>query len=117
MDENQTTLSIADGQPFFAHEASVNFSPTQFTMDFKCVTPRTDPRSKSKLAFQLLHNVVMLDPWHMKQLLQVMTTMIGKYEEEYGNVKKPKSIEIAEKKQKDMAKVPSEDTNIPTYFG
>ena len=48
----QININIHEGEPFFAHEVTVNFTPTQLAMDFKCITPRTDPRSK-KPSFQL----------------------------------------------------------------
>ena len=62
-EQKQINLNINDGEPFFAHEVSMNFTPTQISMDFKCITPRTDPRSKGP-TFLLKHNVVMLEPWH-----------------------------------------------------
>ena len=57
-------INIQDGEPIFAHEMSVNFTPTQFVLDFKCITPRNDPRSKTRASFLLKHSVVMVDPWH-----------------------------------------------------
>ena len=112
-------LNINEGEPFFAHEVTVNFTPTQLTMDFKCITPRSDPRSK-KPNFQLKHNVVMLDPWHAKALIGVLSNVISRYEEEFGKIQKPKSLLKAEKKQKEMAqqqgKEPKEG-EIPTDMG
>lgn len=108
-------ITINDGEPFFSHEMTVNFTPTQFTFDFKCITPRTDPRSK-KPSFLLKHNVVMVDPWHAKMILGVLNNVIRKYEEEYGTIKKPKPVEIAEKKQKKAIKA-TQHTETPSYLG
>jgi hypothetical protein len=118
MPENkeQINISIIDGEPFFAHEMSTNFTPTQFTLDFKCITPRVDPRSK-KPSFLLKHNVVMVEPYHAKMILAVMNSVIKKYEEEYGAIKKPKAVESAEKKQKKAIKAAETETETPSYLG
>lgn len=120
MEEDQKiSVSINDGDPFFAHEMSVNFNPMQFIMDFRCVTPRNDPRSKARPALLINHNVVMVDPWHMSLIRDLMDRMIKKYEEQFGKIKKPKAIESFEKKQKSepKAEVKGEKTEVPTYFG
>ncbi len=110
-------INIVDGEPFFAHEMNVNFTPTQFTFDFKCITPRIDPRGK-RPGFLLKHNVVMVEPWHAKMILAVLNNIIKKYEDEYGTIKKPKAVEMAEKKQKKAMK-PSKQgtTETPSYLG
>lgn len=99
---DQVNLNIHEGDPFFAHEVTINFTPTQLTLDFKCITPRSDPRSK-KPNFQLKHNVVMMDPWHAKSLIDILNNVVQKYEGEFGKVSKPKSLVKAEKKQKELA--------------
>jgi len=70
-------LSIVDGEPFFSHELTVNSTPTQFTLDFKSITPRSDPRSP-RPTFLLKHNVVMVEPWHIKSIVQVLGNVIKK---------------------------------------
>ncbi|MBI4147852.1 DUF3467 domain-containing protein [Candidatus Woesearchaeota archaeon] len=109
-------IHINEGDTFFAHEVTINFTPTQFTFDFKNITPRTDPRSKGRVSFLLKHNVVMTDPWHTKQIVNVLSSVVKRYEEEFGVIKKPKAIEIAEKKQKTMVQK-GEKTETPTYLG
>ncbi|MBI4146699.1 DUF3467 domain-containing protein [Candidatus Woesearchaeota archaeon] len=116
MTQEQINLNIHEGEPFFAHEVTVNFTPTQLTMDFKCITPRSDPRSK-KPNFQLKHNVVMLDPWHAKALISVLSNVVQKYEQEFGKIQKPKSLLKAEKKQKELAEQGQKPSDIPTYMG
>ena len=117
--KDQININIQDGEPFFAHEVSINFTPTQVTFDFKCITPRTDPRSQEP-SFQIKHNVVMLDPWHAKSLLEVLGNVTGKYEKEFGKIQKPKSLLKAEKKQKELAAADPTIKgvqNIPNYMG
>ena len=121
-EQKQTiNLSIVDGEPFFSHELTVNFTPTQFSLDFKSITPRSDPRSP-RPTFLLKHNVVMVDPWHAKSILQVLTNVVKRYEDEFGEIKKPEALDKAEKKQKKLAKkvkskVPEEKTEAPSYLG
>ena len=116
MAQEQVNLNINEGEPFFAHEVTVNFTPTQLTIDFKCITPRSDPRAK-KPNFQLKHNVVMLEPWHAKALINVLSNVVGKYEEEFGKIQKPKALQKAEKKQKELMQQQGKDVEIPTYMG
>jgi len=111
------TVYITDGEPFFAHEVTMNFTPTQFTLDFKCITPRNDPRNKSTACFSLKHNVVMVDPWHAKAIQQVLSNMIKRYEEEYGKIEKPKALSKAEKKQKSILEETEKTEIAPSYFG
>ncbi len=113
----QINLNIVDGEPFFAHEVSVNFTPTQFTFDFKCITPRTDPRSKNKASFLLKHNVVMIEPWHAKLMLGVLNKVVKRYEEEFGIIKKPNAIAKAQRKSNKKVDKEGKSTETPSYFG
>lgn len=115
-DEQKVNIQIKEGEVFFAHEMSANFTPTQFSLDFKQITPRTDPRSKQP-SFLLEHNLVLVEPWHATMVLQVMNNVIKKYEEEFGKIKKPKSLEIAEKKHKKQVEQGKDVTETPSYFG
>ena len=117
-------MTINDGEPFFAHEMSVNFNPTQFILDFRNVTPRNDPRTKGRPSLHLKHNVVMVDPWHMVQVRDLFNRMIEGYEKEFGKITKPKQIDAFEKKRKkgskDKKKNETKDeakTEVPSYFG
>lgn len=116
MVEQQININVMDGGAFFAHEASVNFTPLQFTLDFKCITPRVDPRGKGKPTFLLMHNVVMLEPYHAKALLDVLQNVVKKYEEQYGKIEKPKALQKAEKLQKKTS-VEKDKTETPSYLG
>ncbi|MBD3354391.1 DUF3467 domain-containing protein [Candidatus Woesearchaeota archaeon] len=118
-EKNKINIKINDGLEFFAHEMSANFNPTQFTLDFRCITPRTDPRSQNP-SLTLKHNVVMVDPWHAKEIHRVLDNVIKKYEEKFGKIKKPKAVEKHHKemkKQKKQREKTEEKTEAPNYLG
>jgi len=109
-------MSIVDGQAFFAHETSVNFTPQQFSLDFKSLSPRVDPRNKNAPTFVMAHNVVMLDPWHAKQIHKILGEALKKYEEEFVKIDKPKALAKAEKKHV-KAETKTAKAEIPAYMG
>ena len=116
MQDKKINLSISDGKEFFAHEITINFNPTQFILDFKCITPRSDVRNQNGPTIALKHNVVMLDIYHAKKFHELLGNTISRYEKDYGKIKKPKSVEKAEKKRpKDEEK--KEKATVPSYFG
>jgi len=116
-DEQKINMNISDGNAFFAHEVSINFNPTQFIMDFKNVTPRVDPRSKERASIALIHNVVMVEPYHAKKVYELFGKVLKRYEDEYGKIEKPKPLEIFEKKHKKKAKKNNTKIETPNYFG
>ena len=96
--DKKVNLNVSDvTADFFAHEASVNFNPTQFILDFKCITPRVDPRAKNGPIINLRHNIIMVDAYHAKRLHELLGNVIEKYENEFGVIKKPRPLEIMEK--------------------
>jgi len=115
-EEERINLHINEGEPFFAHELSINFNPTQFVFDFKCVTPRVDPRSQTKASISLKHNVVMVEPYHAKKILELLQEIVKKYEKEFGRIDKPKAIAEFEKKHK-KKEGKEETTETPSYLG
>ncbi|MBD3164304.1 DUF3467 domain-containing protein [Candidatus Woesearchaeota archaeon] len=116
--EKKINLSINEGQGFFAHEASINFSPTQFIMDFRCVTPRIDPRSNEAPTLHMAHNVVMIEPYHAKRVHELLSEMIEKYEKEFGKIEKTNAMKkIEKKKQKEKEKRSNVTKTAPSYFG
>lgn len=120
MDKQNVRISVNEGAEFFAHETAVNFNPLQFIFDFKSVTPRVDLRSKEQPTIVIRHNVIMVDPYHAKQIMNLLNDSISKYEKEFGEIKKPKSIEKAEKRNKTkMADASKESKNKSSqnYFG
>ncbi len=117
-EEEKINMSIIDGDAFFAHEVSINFNPMQFIVDFKNITPRVDPRSQSKPSLALRHNVIMLEPYHVKQLYNLLGDVIKKYETEYAKIEKSESMKKFEKKhKKDINEKKKHKTQAPTYFG
>ena len=118
-DKQQINLNIVEGDPFFAHEVSMNFTPTQITLDFKCITPRTDPRGQAP-SFLLKHNVVMLEPWHARMMLDVLSNVLKKYEDDFSKISQQKSIQKVAKKQKKASKKKkssTKTTGAPSYLG
>ncbi|MBI4440489.1 DUF3467 domain-containing protein [Candidatus Woesearchaeota archaeon] len=114
MTDERVNMNIVEGDAFFAHEMSINFNPLQFVFDFKCITPRVDPRSKTKASINLKHNVILVDPYHAKKICQLMGDIIKKYEKEYGKIEKPKQVKHFEKS---ASKVEEAKTETPSYFG
>ncbi|MEE9525696.1 MAG: DUF3467 domain-containing protein [Candidatus Woesearchaeota archaeon] len=110
-------MSIDDGKEFFAHELSVNFNPTQFTFDFRCITPRTDPRANEGPVVAIKHNLIMTDPWHTKEILRVLNTVVGKYEEKFGEIKEPDAVKKYKKEAAKQQKEKPEETKAPSYLG
>jgi hypothetical protein len=115
--EKKINISIADGEEFFAHEVTVNFNPSQFIYDFKCITPRSDPRNQQGPTLAIKHNTVMLDVYHAKKFHQLMGEVIAKYEKDFGKITKPKAVEKAEKMRPKSANQPNNKTTVPSYFG
>jgi hypothetical protein len=114
MENKNVNISVTEGDAMFCHELSINYNPLQFVFDFKTVTPRVDPRSKEAV-IHIKHNVVMLDPYHTKKMLELLSTVVADFEKDYGTITKPKSIEKMEKKMSEKGAVKSVST--PTYFG
>jgi hypothetical protein len=115
MEERKINFAISEGPEFFAHEVTINYNPTQFIFDFKCITPRSDPRNQEGQTVAIKHNTVMLDVFHAHNLYELMGTIIARYEKDFGKIKKPKAIEVAEKQRRDQPKI--EKSSLPSYFG
>lgn len=114
--EKKVTLNISDhASDFFAHEVSINFNPMQFILDFKCVTPRVDPRGAEVAVINLKHNIVILDYYHAQHFYELLGEVIQKYEKEFGKIEDPKQIKIARKKFKKQPQTEGETT--PSYLG
>jgi hypothetical protein len=125
-EQKKINMTINDGQTFYAHELSINFNPLQFIFDFKNVTPRIDPRSKDGNVLFMIHNVVIVDPYHAKEIASLLNNVIEKYENEFGKIEKPKALKAIEKKMENDKKE-AEKNNVqkdkkttretPTYLG
>ena len=119
MPEEKINININEGEAFYAHELSINFNPLQFVFDFKSVTPRVDPRSRDRASIVLKHNVILTDPYHARRVYDLLGNVIKKYEKEFGKIEKPKSLEVAEKKNKSLSKKMENQERIetPSYLG
>lgn len=115
MEPQKININIKDGEAFFAHEVSINFNPLQFILDFKCITPRVDPRGE-RPSIAIEHNVIMVDPYHAKRILELLSKVIERYEKEFGKIEKPKALKRIEKEQQKLAKR-KKDIKLPTYLG
>ncbi len=118
-EKKKINMSIIEGDSFFSHETSINFSPTQFIFDFRNITPRIDPRSP-EATLVLKHNVVMLEPYHAKQFLSLLSNVIKKYESDFGKIDRPESLKKLQKKIKNQksAEDPAEKQfKSQSYFG
>jgi uncharacterized protein YajQ (UPF0234 family) len=106
---------INDGDSFYTNEISITFGPAQFSFDFKNISPRVDMRAQDgSKTFALKHNVVILDPYQIKNFINILTDAVSKYEKEFGTIEMPKQLKMAEKKFK-LENKPNKQ--IPTYFG
>lgn len=122
MENKKVNISITDTHEFFAHELSVNFNPLQFILDFKCITPRVDPRTKDTPLLMIRHNVIMVDAFHAKKIHEMLGDVLKKYEEQHGKIEIPKAVKKAEKKNKKTSKekkknIHTTEKMIPSYFG
>ncbi|GEM_PF-3354773 len=95
----EINMSIDEGgASFLAHEFSVELSPTHATLDFKNISSRIDPRSASgKKHFKMVHNVIHVDPFLLKEMGRLVNEMVKKYEEKLGDIKKSEAMMKAEK--------------------
>lgn len=116
---NKLNFAINDGDSFFANEMSITFGPAQFAFDFKNISPRVDMRNQdgSKM-FVLKHNVILIEPFQIKQFAKVLNDAISRYEMEYGNIELPAPIKKAEQElQKAVKKQDAISHDVPNYFG
>ena len=115
MEEKQINVSINEGESMFAHETTVTFNPTQFIFDFKSITPRIDMRNKEGHSLVLKHNVIIVDPYQAKGLVELLQRVLDDYEKKFGKIEKPKQLAKAEKDNKKGVK--KVKTTAPSYLG
>lgn len=115
-ERKEVNMNINDGDSFFAHELSINFNPLQFILDFKNITPRVDPRSRESIVLFLKHNVIMMDPYHTKNMFELLGKVVGDYEKQFGKIEKPKALQRYEQRAKKGKESKSKE-KAPSYFG
>lgn len=121
-EKKQVNMNINDGSEFFAHELSINFNPLQFMLDFKCVTPRNDVRSKDNPFLSMKHNLVLVDPYHAKKIHELLGATLARYEEQFGKIDVPKAVKKWQQNRKKEAKKSkntksTKTTQTPSYLG
>lgn len=116
---NKLNFAINDGDSFFANEMSITFGPAQFAFDFKNISPRVDMRNQDgSKTFVLKHNVILIEPFQIKQFAKVLNDAISRYEMEYGAIELPAPIKRAEQElQKAVKKQDAISHDVPSYFG
>ncbi|MFA5797303.1 MAG: DUF3467 domain-containing protein [Candidatus Woesearchaeota archaeon] len=115
---NKINFNITDGDSFYSNEMSITFVPTQFSFDFKNISPRVDMRSQDgSRNFVLKHNVVLIDPFQVKQFATVLNDALVRYEKEFGPIQIPAPIKKAELKAKHASKNVVTSHDVPSYFG
>ena len=106
---------INDGDSFYANEISITFGPAQFSFDYKNISPRVDMRAQDGTkTFALKHNVIIVDPYQIKNFISILNDALNRYEKEFGAIEVPKQLKNAEKRFK-LENRPSKQ--IPSYFG
>ena len=119
---NKINFAINDGDAFYANEMSITFGPAQFAFDFKNISPRVDMRNQDgSKTFVLKHNVIIIEPFQIKQFSKVLNDAIARYETEFGPIELPNAIKKAEsdlkKLQKTNAQNASHSHDVPSYLG
>lgn len=103
-ESKQINVRVDPGKSFYADNITIAHSPGKFILDFKKSTPRfdQDPESGQATTIFVEHNTLVIDPAMAKELLDALKDNIGKFEKNFGVIKKPKMPKLkAEKKVKE----------------
>ncbi len=117
---DKINFAINDGDSFYSNEMSITFGPAQFAFDFKNISPRVDMRQQDgSKTFVLKHNVIIIEPFQIKQFSKVLNDAIARYEAEFGSIDMPNAIKKAEN---DLKKLQKQQENprvhdVPSYLG
>ena len=103
-----------DKNPFSSNNQTVIHQPEKFIIDFKGISTQSTPEGKPTLIIN--HRAILLEPYIAKGFLDALSGNIKKYEEKFGKIKIPDSIEKA-KKEMDMQKPEETSTKSPSYMG
>src|SRR3989344_2004470 len=108
-------FAINDGESFFSNEMSITFGPAQFALDFKNISPRFDMRNQDdSKTFVLKHNVILIEPFQIKQFSKVLNDAISRYEKDFGTIELPLPIKKAEQELQKLQKAEEADAhNVP----
>lgn len=97
---NKETKEIAgiqnfDNNPMLSTQQTISHTPEKFVIDFQAVTMQFDPGSVPTMIVN--HRVIILDPYRVRPFINALTENLARYEEKFGLVKEPESIEKAKK--------------------
>src|SRR3989344_5709910 len=92
-----TVIGVNDKNPFSSDAQTVNHSPDRFEIDFKSIHSEFVPGDAQNRVMVVNHNIIFISPFVAKGLLGVLNQNIKNYEGKYGEIKKPESLEKAEK--------------------
>ncbi|MFH1591026.1 MAG: DUF3467 domain-containing protein [archaeon] len=115
MPAQEIRVDVDDGEAFAADEVSVVHNPLRLVLDFKSVTPRLDLRQQG-MRLRVRHNVILIEPHLAKDFLTALKKNIDNFEKRFGKIKRPDSVEIANKENKAAAKT-AVVTEKQDYFG
>ena len=114
MKEQQILVNL-DKEHFMSNQQTVAHNPDKFIIDFQSVYPQFNLDNQSIVVIN--HKVILLDTYSAKSFLGVLKENIAKYENKFGEIKKPKQVEQAEKEMKDLQKQEATATERPSYMG
>jgi len=112
--KKEIKFDIENGPVFHTDEVSIIHNPLKIILDFKNITPRVDIRNNEFQPIVIKHSVVVMDTWTAKNFSEALMENISMYEKKFGEIKKPKVIELAEKNAK---KKGIQKKEMPAYFG
>lgn len=112
--KNKVKFDIENGQAFFADEIGVIHNPMRIILDFRNITPRIDVRNQEYQPLVLRHNVVVMDPYSAKTLVDLLKKNLANYEKQFGKITKPDVLKKLEKANKTKRK---KKKDTPSYFG
>lgn len=114
MEEKQNiNIHSGEGNEFSADSIIVVHKPSKLFLDFSSTTPRIEKGGILRLIVK--HNVAIVDPYLAKEFSNALQENIKKYEEKFGEIKKPIELEKVEKEAKKQGK---KSKILPeSYFG
>jgi len=102
-----------DSSPLLANEFALTHDPLHFLLDFKSVVSQFSPGANEQVVV-VTHKVVLLEPFHAKQLIEYLSTQVASYEKNFGTITKSAAVEKAEAM---MTNAPVAATERPNYLG
>ncbi len=116
MEEQQIQgINNPDKDIFASNEQIVHHGPNKILIDFKNVFPQFV--SVKEPIMVINHRVILLDPYDAKNFLKALKDNLSKYEEKFGEIKKPKQLEQAEKEFAKTQKQAVTASELPSYMG